>query len=83
MLKKMEREKFVGGFNQAKNLIEKQMKIGMQIQSQRKRKDEKKAVMQTIKTERKETRNVETVKMKQYGAFSTLEVGDGGGDFST
>ena len=36
LLKKEEREKFVGSFAQAKNLIEKQMKIGNLIRERKK-----------------------------------------------
>jgi len=38
-LKREEREKFVGSFVQAKNLIEKQMKVGNHIRDKKKIKD--------------------------------------------
>ena len=41
-LKKEEREKFIGSFVQAKNLIEKQMKIGNHIRDKKTRKDDNK-----------------------------------------
>ena len=50
----MEREKFVSNFSQAKNLIEKQMKIGMFIRDKREvKKDNQKKVI-TIKDQKKE-----------------------------
>jgi hypothetical protein len=41
-LKREEREKFIGSFAQAKNLIERQMKIGNHIREKKKTKEENK-----------------------------------------
>lgn len=42
-LKKEEREKFVGSFNQAKNLIDNQMKIGNHMRQKKKQKMDNKS----------------------------------------
>ena len=44
-LKREEREKFVGSFAQAKNLIEKQMKIGNHLRDRKKAKDVNKKIV--------------------------------------
>ena len=49
-LKREEREKFIGSFIQAKNLIEKQMKIGNHIRDKKYVKDVNKKKVQTVKT---------------------------------
>ncbi|MFO0116197.1 MAG: hypothetical protein ACK521_00755 [bacterium] len=41
-MKREEREKFIGSFAQAKNLIERQMKIGNHIREKKKTKEENK-----------------------------------------
>jgi hypothetical protein len=41
-LRKEERQKFVGSFAQAKNLIENQLKVGYHIKMQKQKKDENK-----------------------------------------
>lgn len=48
-MKREEREKFVGSFIQAKNLIEKQMKIGNHIRDKKHIKDVNKKKVQTVK----------------------------------
>jgi hypothetical protein len=65
----MEREKFVGNFNQAKNLIEKQMKIGMVIRNRKDHKQEKKRKVIAIKDASKTEKKTEPVKAVQFGAF--------------
>jgi hypothetical protein len=58
----MEREKFVGNFNQAKNLIEKQMKIGMVIRNRKDHKQEQKRKVIAIKDASKTEKKTEPVK---------------------
>jgi len=53
-LKREEREKFVGTFIQAKNLIEKQMKIGNHIRDKKHMKDVNKKKVQTVKSSKAE-----------------------------
>ena len=53
-MKKEEREKFVGSFAQAKNLIEKQMKIGNIIRERKKVKEDNKKRVAVIKLSKKE-----------------------------
>lgn len=50
VLKREEREKFIGSFIQAKNLIEKQMKIGNHIRDKKARKETNKRKVMTIKS---------------------------------
>ena len=49
VLKREERDKFIGSFVQAKNLIEKQMKIGNHIRDKKHIKDANKKKVQTVK----------------------------------
>lgn len=48
-LKREERDKFIGSFMQAKNLIEKQMKVGNHIRDKKSRKDANKKKVVTLK----------------------------------
>lgn len=65
----MEREKFVSNFSQAKNLIEKQMKIGMFIREKKHVKTENQKKVITIKDAKKEAKISEPVKACVFGAF--------------
>ena len=69
MLKKMERDKFVGNFNQAKNLIEKQMKIGQIIRSKKMTKTDNVKKVFAIKDAAKTEKKTEPVKALQFCAF--------------
>ena len=49
-LKREERDRFIGSFMQAKNLIDKQMKIGNFHREKRKQKETNKKIVQHIKS---------------------------------
>ena len=51
-MKKEERDKFIGAFAQAKNLIEKQMKLGSMIRDKKFQVNENKKKVQSIKKEK-------------------------------
>lgn len=69
-LKKDERTKFIGSFMQAKNLIEKQMKIGVHIKDKKKEKARCKKIVKQVKTDRRPAPEESTVlKTKIYGGF--------------
>lgn len=55
---------------QAKNLIEKQMKVGVHIKTNKKHRDKCKKIVKQVKTDRKPTQEESTVlKTKIYGGF--------------
>ena len=51
-LKREEREKFVGSFAQAKNLIEKQMKVGNHLRDKKKLKEANKKIVVARKAQK-------------------------------
>lgn len=69
-LKKEEREKFVGSFAQAKNLIDKQMKIGNHLRQLKKVKMENRTKVAHIKKLKAEDQLAQPLKTKVYGGFS-------------
>ena len=64
-LKRDEREKFVGSFVQAKNLIEKQMKIGNHIRDKHRAEELNKKKVQTIKNAKIEEQMALPITTKQ------------------
>lgn len=65
-LKKEEREKFIGSFAQAKNLIEKQMKLGNLIRDQKQQLNYNKKKVALIKKDREQDNHVIAIKNKLY-----------------
>lgn len=73
-LKREEREKFVGSFAQAKNLIEKQMKMGNHIRALKKNKEENKKKVTAIKLAKAEDQMALPLKTKVYGGFEQSDI---------
>lgn len=69
ILKREEREKFIGSFSQAKNLIEKQMKIGNHIREKKKVKEENKRRVHSVKNQRSDVQMSVPLKTKVYGGL--------------
>lgn len=69
VLKREEREKFIGSFAQAKNLIEKQMKIGNHIREKKRVKEENKRRVQSVKNVRSDEQMSLPLKTKVYGGL--------------
>ena len=65
-MKKEEREKFVGSFAQAKNLIEKQMKLGNLIRDQKVQLNKNKKKVSIIKQDKVQENHVVAIKNKLY-----------------
>lgn len=72
-LKREERDKFIGSFAQAKNLIEKQMKVGLHIRDKKKSKDVNKKKVATVKQSKQEDQMALPLKTKVYGGFEEGE----------
>ena len=70
-LKKEERDKFVGSFVQAKNLIEKQMKIGNHIRDKKHMKDQNKKKVLTVKNAKADDQI--PIQTKQFGGMLDLD----------
>lgn len=65
-MKKEEREKFVGSFAQAKNLIEKQMKLGNLIRDQKLQLNKNKKRVSMVKQDKVQENHVVAIKNKLY-----------------
>jgi hypothetical protein len=65
-MKKEEREKFVGSFAQAKNLIEKQMKLGNLIRDQKVNLTKNQKRVSLVKQEKVQENHVVAIKNKLY-----------------
>lgn len=65
-MKKEERDKFVGSFAQAKNLIEKQMKLGNMIRDQKAQLKANKKKVQKVNEEKSSANHVVAIKNKIY-----------------
>jgi hypothetical protein len=72
-LKKEEREKFIGSFAQAKNLIDNQLKVGYHIKTQKKLKMDNKRKADHIKQSKKEDQLAVALRTKVYGGFQPPE----------
>ena len=66
-LRREEREKFIGNFAQAKNLIENQMKVGYHLKMKKKVLTENKKRVDQIKTQKAVEQHA--LKTKVYGGF--------------
>lgn len=65
-MKKEERDKFVGSFAQAKNLIEKQMKLGNLIRDQKLQLNKNKKRVSLVKQDKVQENHVVAIKNKLY-----------------
>ena len=72
-LKREEREKFVGTFIQAKNLIEKQMKIGNHIRDKKKVKEYNKKKVQTVKNSKVDEQMALPITTKQIDGSMLMD----------
>lgn len=72
-MRREEREKFVGSFIQAKNLIEKQMKIGNHIRDKKARKEGNKKKVLTMKNQKAEEQMALPITTKQIDGSMLLE----------
>ena len=72
-LKREERDKFVGSFIQAKNLIEKQMKIGNHIRDKKHVKELNKKKVQTVKNSKIEDQMALPITTKQIDGGMLLD----------
>ena len=72
-LKREEREKFIGSFIQAKNLIEKQMKIGNHIRDKKYVKDVNKKKVQTVKTSKADEQMALPITTKQIDGSMLMD----------
>lgn len=68
-LKKEEREKFIGSFAQAKNLIDNQLKVGYHIKMQKKLKSDNRRKADNVKQQKKEDQLAVALRTKIYGGF--------------
>jgi hypothetical protein len=65
-MKKEEREKFIGSFAQAKNLIEKQMKLGNMIKDHKHQVNINRQKVMKVKREKEQENHVVALKNKPY-----------------
>jgi len=65
-MKREERDKFVGSFAQAKNLIEKQMKLGNLIRDQKQAVTKNKRKVALVKKDKSSENHVVAIKNKLY-----------------
>lgn len=72
-LKREEREKFIGSFVQAKNLIEKQMKIGNHIRDKKTRKDDNKKKVLVIKSAKADEQMALPITTKQIDGAMLMD----------
>ena len=72
-LKREEREKFIGSFIQAKNLIEKQMKIGNHIRDKKARKDANKKKVMTLKSNKVDDQMALPITTKQIDGSMLID----------
>lgn len=70
-LKKEERTKFIGSFAQAKNLIEKQMKIGQHLKHQKRMRTDCRKKVNAVVHARTNDQYAVPVKAKLFGGFET------------
>ena len=84
-LRKEEREKFIGNFAQAKNLIDNQLKVGFHIKAQKKLKEDNRKRAEALKVKKSEP--TKPLQSKVYGVeflqFNDPTNSNGGGDGST
>ena len=69
-IKKEERAKFTGSFAQAKNLIEKQMKIGNHLRDKKKVTEDNRRKVHSVKCSRSDDIMSQPLKTKVYGGLS-------------
>ena len=72
-LKREERDKFIGSFIQAKNLIEKQMKVGNHIRDKKKMKEINKKKVQTVKLNKESDQMALPITTKQIDGGMLLD----------